>query len=63
MTKNDLFFPIRYEKSRPFVEKLIALCGAKTHKEIFNDNFQMTIQNVIFDEMVATERKFEQGFQ
>lgn len=58
MTKNDLFFPIRYEKSRPFVEKLIALCGAKTHKEIFNDNFQMTIQNVIFDEMVATERKY-----
>jgi len=58
MTKNDIFFPIRYEKSRPFIEKLISLCGDKTHEEIFNDSFQMTIQNIIYDEMVSAEKKF-----
>lgn len=58
MVDSDKFFPIRYEKSRPFTKKLLDLCRNKTHQEIFNDEFQMKVQNQIFDEMVKAEKMF-----
>lgn len=58
MVDNDIFFPVRYEKSRPFIDKFCALSRNRTHKEIFNDSFQMTIQNMLFDNMVEAEQKF-----
>lgn len=57
MLKNDSFFPIRYEKTRPFVKNLNALAKNKTPEELLNTDTAMIFQNIIFDEMVKAEEK------
>ncbi len=49
MVKNDIFFPVRYEKSRPFISKLNSLFGHKALKELNNTTFVMKVQNIIYD--------------
>ncbi len=62
MVNNDIFFPIRYEKSRAFVNKFVELLRKKTDKEIYAEQFTMKIQNLLFEQMVECENKYPPPF-
>ena len=51
MVKNDIFFPVRYEKSRPFITKLNSLFGHKSLKELNAAPFIIKVQNIIYDDI------------
>jgi hypothetical protein len=51
MVNNDIFFPVRYEKSRPFINKLNPLFGHKSIKELNDTSFIMKVQNIIYDDI------------
>jgi len=55
MTKNNDFFPVRYEKSRPFLKKFYSLTKNVPSEELFANPFQMKIQDMLYDEMVSEE--------
>ncbi|WP_323028420.1 hypothetical protein [Gelidibacter japonicus] len=61
MLKNDTFFPIRYEKTRPFLKELNSLANGKKSAELFQTDNTMIFQNIIFDEMVKAEEKLPIG--
>lgn len=61
MLKNDSFFPIRYEKTRPFIKKLNSLANGKRSTELFQPNNTMIFQNIIFDEMKKAEDNLSNG--
>ncbi len=60
MVKHDIFFPIRYEKTRPFLKKINTLINNKSGNEIFNPDFQLDVQNVIYDDMILAEKGLPQ---
>lgn len=66
MVNNETFFPVRYESSRPFINKLNPLFGNKSLKELNSTPFIMKVQNIIYDEIpeepiIRVERHLNQS--
>jgi hypothetical protein len=55
MPRTEDFFPVRYERSRPFLKRFYTLTRNVPSAELFSAAFQMKIQNMLYDEMVSEE--------